>query len=244
METKNKEFYLEKFRLRTNDFDTYDHLTPSAIMDFFQDVAGSHAIHIGVSYEDMLKRDLLWVLLRTKYEVVKYPPLYSTVTVKTWPKPKGKIDFDREYEIYDEDGNLIIKGISKWVVVNRLTRRISLTRDVNYSCGLYNYTNYPESINKIDDFDIEGLPYKEQTTTFLDLDHNKHINNTSYAKYIINTIDLQEEDLIKSFEINHINEVQKDMIIKNYYKKDGKIIFVKGIINDSEVSYIAKIELM
>lgn len=244
MERENKEFYIEKFRLRTNDFDTYDHLTPSAVLDFFQDVAGSHAIEIGVGYEDMLKRDLLWVLLRTKYEVIKYPSLYSSLNVKTWPKPKGKIDFDREYEIYDENGDLIIRGISKWVVVNKSTRRISLTRDINYSCGLYDYSNYPESISKIEDFDIDGLPYKEQITTFLDLDHNKHINNTSYAKYIINSLDLSEDDFIKTFEINHIKEVQKDTIIKNYYKKDGKIILIKGIINDSEVSYIAKIELM
>ena len=64
------------------------------------------------------------------------------------------------------------------------------------------------------------------------------------ADYEIKWFDLQEDELIRSFEINHINEVQKDMTIKNYYKKDGKIIFVNGIINDSEVSYIAKIELM
>ena len=35
--------------------------------------------------------NLIWVLLRTKYEVIKNPPLYSTVTVSTWPKEKGKI---------------------------------------------------------------------------------------------------------------------------------------------------------
>ena len=244
MKPRNNEFYIETFRLRTNDFDKFDHLTPFAIMDLFQDVAGTHAGKIGMGFQELLKKDLIWVLLRTKYEVLKYPPLYSTVQVKTWPKPKGKVDFDREYEIYNEEGELLVKGISKWVIVNKTTRRLSLSRDINYNCDEYKYTNYNESFNKLEDFDIEGLSFKSQMTTFLDLDHNDHINNCNYAKYIINSIELNEDDLIKKFEINYIKEVHQDTIIKNYYKKDGKIIYVKGIINNDEVSYIAKIELI
>ena len=74
------EKYQENFRLRISDFDTFDHLTPHAVLDLFQDVAGKHADLIGVGFDKMIKDNLIWVLLRTKYEVIKNPPLYSTVT--------------------------------------------------------------------------------------------------------------------------------------------------------------------
>lgn len=236
-------FYQEKFRLRISDFSMHDELLPQAILDLFQDVAGKHADNLKIGFNDLIHRDLIWVLLRSKFEIVKNPKLYSTVIVKTWPKQKGKIDFDREYLITDENGDVLVKGISKWVIVNFKTRRMSFTRDINYDCEILNDENFIGAFPKIEDFDITNLDFYQDKTSFCDLDHNGHVNNAKYAKYVLNTIKLDKNEKIKSFQLDHIKELSPDIVIKNYYKRENKNIYVKGITEDNIVSYICKIEL-
>lgn len=243
MVIKMNELFSKNYQLRTSDFNCYDNLMPHAILDFFQDVAGIHADILDIGYEKMISRNLIWVLVRTKYEVIKNPHSYETVKVTTWPKKKGKIDFDREYTIEDLNGNLLVKGVSKWIVVNVNTRRISLAKDINYNTEPCSLENFPGSFPKIDDFSIEDCNCYETMTTFSDLDHNMHINNINYAKYILNAIKLKKDELVKTFEINYVKELQKDEKVLIYSKKDGKTILIKGIINTNEISFVAKIEL-
>ena len=127
-----KNVFEKEFELRISDFDCFDKIKPSVILDFFQDVAGEHADILSVGFNDLIKKDLIWVLVRTKYEVIKEPNLYSKIKIKTWPHPKGRIDFDRDYLILDENNNILIKGTSKWVIVNYKTRRLSLTKDIDF----------------------------------------------------------------------------------------------------------------
>ena len=104
-----KNIFEKEFELRISDFDCFDKIKPSVILDFFQDVAGEHADILSVGFNDLIKKDLIWVLVRTKYEVIKEPNLYSKIKIKTWPHPKGRIDFDRDYLILDENNNINLK---------------------------------------------------------------------------------------------------------------------------------------
>ena len=96
--------YLEKFRLRVSDYDYKDQILLSAILDLCQDVAGKHAIELGVGYDDMIVQDKIWMVIRTKVEVIKNPPFSCNVLVETWPIEPNRVDMDREYLIMSEDG--------------------------------------------------------------------------------------------------------------------------------------------
>ena len=65
-------------------------------------------------FEELINKNMIWVLLRVKYRVIKNIPLYSKVKVTTYPKKKGLVDFDRETQIEDLNGQL-----------NRLTQRLN-----------------------------------------------------------------------------------------------------------------------
>lgn len=240
---KKNSVYISKFKLRTSDFSCNDKLQPHSILDLFQEVAGEHADLLDIGYEKLLEKNLIWVLVRTKFEIIKNPSMHSTISVKTWPKEKGKIDFDREYLILDEDNNTLVKGISKWVIVNYKTRRISLTRNINYNCEISKDENFIGSFNKIDDFSVENLPFTIEKGDYVSLDHNGHINNIIYAKYVTNILSNKKSEDIISFEINYIKEMQRNQTIKNYYKKNNNLVLVKGILDDGQTCYIAKVIL-
>lgn len=238
----NKSYYKSKFNLRMSDYSCYDKIYPHTILDLFQEVASKHAEILNMGFESLKGKGLIWVLLRTKFEIIKDPPLHSNVEVMTWPKEKGKVDFDREYLILDEKGNTLVKGISKWVIVNFNTRKISLSRDISYDCEIYKKENYPNFNGKIDDFSIDNLPYFEEKTDYISVDHNKHINNIIYAKYVMNILSLKENNNIISFEINYLKEANVNQIIRNYYKIENNIVFVKGVL-ENDTCYLAKVVL-
>ena len=59
---------------------------------------------------------------------------------------------------------------------------------------------------------------------------------------ILNSIDFNENDNIKLFEIDYIKELKKGNSITTYYKKENNTILIKGISEENNI-YLAKIVL-
>lgn len=231
-----KEVYEELFRLRVSDFDCYDRLSPCAILDLAQDIAGKHAADLHVGYGDLIANNVVWMLLRTRYEFYKNPPLHTSVNVKTWPRVKGRCDFDRDTLITQQNGDIVCKIQSKWVLVDSLKRRLILPRNYDYPFkDHYEEKTFDTPFEKIEDFQIEGLEEHKIETKFLDLDHNGHINNVSYVKYALNIIALEKGYDISHFEINYIHELQSNKALSLYLLKKDNIYFVKGISEDKDI---------
>ena len=217
-------YYEKKISLRVSDFDRFDRLTPQAALDIFQLVATEHAEKLGIGYGAMLAKNLFWVLVRCRYDLIKNPAYCSDVIVKTWPKKEGRIDFDREYEITDEKGETLVTGTSKWCVVNAATRRISVGGEVRYGDReFYEKTAYPDGLGKIKDFPTDGFLSAAGRTRYSDLDHNGHVNNAKYGEYVADAIRPGKSERIVSFEIDFINEMPADAEFEIFYgKADGK----------------------
>ena len=107
-----KRLWEREYILRANDFDKFNHIKPSAVLELFQDAAGQHAEEIGVGFDAMIQRSYLWVLTRIKFKMLISPVKYQRVIVKTWPLVPNKLVYRREYSIENEHGE---KLIARWV---------------------------------------------------------------------------------------------------------------------------------
>ena len=223
-----------KIVLYSSYFDMNDRLSAKSFLNLFQDVAGVNAVEIGVGYEDMLKKNLYWILSRVKFDVFKMPVPNQTVIVETWPHEKGRIDFDRDFKILSEDGEVLVIGTSKWCVIDTETRSLQRTDNVNYVGEICPDVNYQEKFGKI------MLPQEDafqevftHTVRFSDLDHNKHMNNTNYALLASNATTKQN---FSHFEINFLSEcVIGDNIVVSLAKTDdGEFVIGK---NGDKVSF-------
>ena len=61
----------KKFTVTNNLLTTYDYLKPSAILDFAQEIAGNHADELGVGFNEFIKNDLIWIIVRNKVQILK-----------------------------------------------------------------------------------------------------------------------------------------------------------------------------
>ena len=226
--------YEKTYELRVSDFDKNDRLKPSAIMDAFQCVADLHARRLGLGYNDLLQSDCVWMLVRAKFDVVKQVDFgESQVVVKTWPHLAGKVDYDRDYKIESLTGETLVKGTSKWCVVNMQTRRIALGKAQYPLTEFYPEKNYCFDLKKLPDFCLDEAFLFEGYAGESALDHNGHVNNVKYFEFIADALSLEKGESVCSVEINYLNEMQIGKY-SLYFKKDGDNRLIKGFSGDKE----------
>lgn len=234
--------YSKTFDLRTSDFDANKKLLPSAVLDLFQVAAGEHANILGCGIDSLIKRDLLWVLVRTKYTVIKQPKMFSTVRVKTWPLPPSRVGFQRDYLMEAEDGTPLIKASSDWVIINSKTRRIAPAGDVYpQDLNYFEDKNFEGRLPKISDFEA-GECAMTVTPGYSQLDMNGHVNNTKYANYAVDALRPTTEEIV-DFQIDYRQEVKCGEKLNLYLNKDGDIATVKGVANSGDLKFTAQMKI-
>ena len=232
----------KKYDLRTSDFDKFNNIKPSSVLDLFQDAAGRHAEKIGVGYEEMKARSYFWVLIKIKFQIIEQPKTHQTVTVKTWPLAPNKFIYRREYCIEDEIGNKLVVGSSEWVVMNSVRRRlVSAPNLYPFSDGFYPEMNFEKKLERLDDFETDLAPYSI-TPGFSELDANNHVNNTKYANFVLDAINPKESFNIDVFQIDYRKEVFQGVKLDIYHAKNENHILAKGQDDEGNVMFSCKIE--
>ncbi len=225
-----KLIYETHYRMRTNDFTCYDTLSPTSILDSFQDIAGIHAHQLNMGFDEMLKRGYYWVVSREKVSILGPVKPNEVVKVITWPECKKGVSFIRNYKMLNERDEEVAVGSSLWVVINAETRKLDRARDINYEGELIDEIVYT-SLDKLDNKEIDSEEYI-YTVKFTDLDHNRHMNNSKYMDIFLDILDLKQTETIKEFQLDFIHEAkEKDELIIKYTKEDNKY-YLAGYIND------------
>lgn len=188
-------------------------LKPSGMLDILQSVAGEHANLLKIGYYDLKEKGFAFVLARIKYDLYKPISCYQELILQTTPLVPGRIDFDRDFEIYDKKTNELL-GIatSKWIIIDLNSHRICRTSIFTYPCEVRIDGNYKdfEKLNFDESNFINSYEYQVRHN---DIDFIGHMNNTKYADL------LKLKGVVKHFEINFLNEVKLDEVL--LVKYDG-----------------------
>ena len=232
------------FIVREHDVGTNDKIKPSGVLDFFQDIAGIHAATLGLGANDILENHLLWILVYTEFDVLKELPKFADViNIETWPKEGTKLELPREYVIKDVNDDVIIKGVSNWVVVNSETKRVQRASDVVFPDEFYPYTNYPDKVKR-----KVGLGYGEFDSSyeykvlFSDLDHNGHMNNAKYLDMVYNMQVYPGNKEYKHVEIEFVHEAKLGEVVTIKHYKEGIYDCYVGFL-ESEVCFEVRMEM-
>mgnify|MGYP000547002357 FL=1 len=54
----------KQIEFRYSELDVYNHVFPQSLLTFFQDIASEHASNLGVGYQPMIDKDLIWEIGR------------------------------------------------------------------------------------------------------------------------------------------------------------------------------------
>lgn len=234
--------YEKAYELRAADFDAFDRIHPSSVLELLQDVAGIHANELGVGFHALMEQNTIWVLTKVRYRVVRQPRRYERVVVRTWPLRPGRVSFRREYEMETPEGEVLLHGTSEWVVVHSEKRCVLPAGDLYPSDDYRQDTQWEGRLAKVND----GICEEDGCTVraaFTDLDINGHVNNAKYANYVVNALPPAEGKVITEFAIDYHREVLQGRDVRICCREEEGAIFARGLSEEGEHMFSCRMVL-
>ena len=183
----------EAFQVRSYEVDPRERLTLRALCGYLQEAAGIHAALLGASMARLRESGLAWVLHRLRLEVDECPRLGDRVEVVTWPSRFDRVVADREFELLDQGGRRLAAATSRWAVADlRLRRPVRMPEFILRIGG----QDRPGSV-ALTRGELPAVPEATVVKTFAvrrsDLDVVRHVNNTQYVAWLLETVPDQVE---------------------------------------------------
>lgn len=224
-----------KYHIDLRDVDFTKKLKLSTLFSYFQDVASLASIDLGYGIETLEKKfGVAWILTRIRVDIIRHPVWDEEITIETWPLEPGKIEFDRDFLVKDANGDIIIRAVSKWVIMDIKERKIKRTEVINIQ--------YPEKrteraiegkIGKLKDFGKLEEAYNK-VIGYSDIDFNGHLNNSKYVDYIMDCFPVEEHKnhTIKSIDLNFNQEAlpgDSITLFKDISSLEEHLIYIEGV---------------
>lgn len=220
--------YRQKFVVTIYDIDFTNKLKMSSILNYFQEAATHHSHILGVDYYNLMKENEYWILSRICVEIDKYPKLGEEIEVISYPIAPRIIDCDRDYYILNNKGEVLIRGVSKWLILDATTNKIKrINTNYFYNIIFYDSRAIENPVWKIENNNQLSDVYKS-IVRLDDIDINKHMNNAKYANIIFNA--LSEEEIINNdiiaFSVNYLSQMYRgqEYTVKKGYNKIKDLI--------------------
>ena len=209
------------------------HLNPrkqarlTTLANFFQEMAYQHANRLGFGYNDLKKKQNLWVLSRMKIRVDRYPLWDDTIVVETWHRGMQKLFGMRDFRVRDQDGSVMAVATTAWLIVDMETRRPVRPDDRTLHESRGEEAVLGDSLDKLvlpDALDAMGI----REVVYSDLDIVGHVNNVKYIEWCIDKAVPKHitDSEIQEFEINFMHEALP-----------GDQIMIKGKLNQVSDSF-------
>ncbi len=235
MYSEDKGFFYWTTKVLSYQLDINKEISTMAIAELLQEVAGTHANYSGFGYNDVIGKNMVWVLNALKFEVLHRPHWDDEIRIKTWVVDSRRFFSRRDFQIFDSKGNVIVKATSVWILYNFEKKRPQSIEPMNFpvklQAGIY-AVDKPIASSK------EVLDVKAKLSfavSYSDLDMVGHMNNTRYFQKIMDSYSLSfhQENKLKSIEIQFRNEAKynEQLEIKTV---DNELAFVHEIRRQSD----------
>ena len=229
-------YFEEEFKVNFTQVGFHNELTNKSFLSFMEDIAGDHSQFFNMSFADLFKMNLTWILLNWKLQVIKRPHDNDQLKVVTWGRFFNKLFVLRDFKVFDENNELCAIATSKWCLVDTNTHKMArLFPDLNVR-----YRKFPdESVFGIQDLPKLNLPNENEhpsnTLNYkirrFDLDLNKHVHNLNYLDYAYEVLPEMvyfEDKELRNVEIAYKKEVSLNEEIKiELYESDNDVVRIK-----------------
>ena len=214
------DIYSKQFEVTLSDVGENNQLSDKGILRMMQEIACIHSDICGFSVNDVEETGFAWIILNWKLRVFSRPRWNTKLNVKTWSSHQKHISFYRDFEITDNDNNLVALATSRWVLYD-LSKK-SFTKIDSEFAKKYTMVDkhvFEEPFNeKIKE--PESLIFvKDYVVSKRDLDTNHHVNNLNYLDFAYEALPVNIIGHFNSTEIMYKTEARLEDILSIYFHK-------------------------
>ena len=208
-------FVFHDYYIRSSECDMYDLVHTDVLFSLLQEAADIGAEKAGISYKIMDRLQCAWVLSRVSLRLQRSPGVKERVRIYTWQSGMDRINFFRDFYLFDADGEALGAARSSWNVVSISEHKLLppsaiLEGRVNpFLHDFHAFTADPVRV-RANFADFTAAPPLFRLIGFSDIDRNSHVNNTRYIAMCRDAADnLGLNGPLVSIDINYIAELVK-----------------------------------
>ncbi|KAI3709502.1 hypothetical protein L2E82_39264 [Cichorium intybus] len=222
--------FRQNFSIRSYEIGADRTASVETLMNHLQETALNHVKHVGLlgdgfgSTPEMCKKNLFWVVTKMQVLVDRYPTWGDMVQVDTWVAASGKNGMRRDWMIRDcKTGEILTRASSNWVMMNKVTRRLSKIPDEVRAEIVQYFVDTPPLVDddniKLPKFDEKTADHVRNglTPKWSDLDVNQHVNNVKYVGWILESAPqpVVENYELASMTLEYRRECMKDSVLQS-----------------------------
>lgn len=201
----------------------------ASIMNYLDDLAVIHADHVNVGIEYLKQNNIAWVIYKWDVKINKYAKVKDKLKVRTRPYSIRKFYAYRQYEIVNEEGEVIVSANSLWFLIDLKKRRPCKVNDyIGTQFGLGPDDNEQLEFEKLQE-PKEIISERSFSVRYGDIDTNKHVNNVKYISWALESLPdyILESCSLKELKVNYEKETSY-----------GEKVSVKCEVQEGEDNYI------
>ncbi|MDO4869485.1 MAG: thioesterase [Bacillota bacterium] len=172
----------QSFFVGAHDVNQEKKVTNQALLEMLSNISMLHGAKAGQTKTDGTSQ-ISWIVMNWHMEVYRRPRMFSTLRVVTWVRDWSLARAGRDYIIYDEENQIVVKATAEWVAMEVATGRfLRITDELVAPFG-----PEPENVNfpgfrfpNIRRFDPKVDLQQEMEIHRLMFDYNGHVHNSIY----------------------------------------------------------------
>jgi len=190
-------------------------------------------------------QQMAWILGGIKIEVERLPLWEEEIRVKTWVVENNRFTSRRDFQWYDQEGNVLVNASTNWILLNTERRRPVSIDSMNFDVTLHPEAKATSSPIANIRTKFENAVASHYSVRYSDLDMVGHMNNTKYIQLFLDyyTPDYHKSHKIKSLDINFKNEsqYQDELELSIIQNSNSHLIELKRAA-DGKVNCLANLE--
>ncbi len=199
----------EIYTVTSADTDFTKKLNPASLVNMFIQSAWHHAEALGFGIDFLHKNETMWMLSRLHVKTYLFPFWNEKIVMRTWPKGIHRVFYQRDFEAFTINKELVAQGTSEWLIIDLKAKRPRLFHTDHH---IFN----PEFVKHANETHIPVLETPALTgedfqrkVRYSDIDLNEHLTTTRYIDWMFDTFDLSFliASQCKEVVLNFIHEI-------------------------------------
>lgn len=228
--------YSKEYELHYYDVDSNLRCTMSTIINILSDIGTKQSEELGSGMESLLENNMTWVFYNYHVKVFRHPMYGEKLSVKTEAVGFKKFYALRNYEIKDSSGNIVVSANAIFLLVNLEKRRMMRIPQEQYNVyGVDSDMKEEFKLPRLEKID-EHKYQRNFKIRYTDIDFNKHVNNTKYIDWAVETL---PEDIVNNYVLSEVKVIfEKEC----KYGEEVKVFTDVRVEEGDEIVTIHKIE--
>lgn len=182
--------------------DRYRRITLPHLMNVLIEVSGEQMEEIGAL--SVRELGLSWVIIQYDLEIHRIPKTDEMIKVKTFAREYNRIFSYREFEVYDENDQLIVYVMTVFALINTNRKLSTISPEIVEGYGSTENRRIKRMPKPEVPKNIETAQHRKIQVGYFDIDTNFHANNSTYFIWMLEALG---DDFLATHEPIHGNIV-------------------------------------